>query len=732
MKKKPLSKKGVGSGEGYYIKSAGVVLKEPITKTLEKNYMPYAMSVILSRALPQIDGFKPSHRKLLYTMYNMGLLKGKLTKSANIVGATMKLNPHGDAAIYETMVRLSRGYEALLYPFVESKGNFGKFYSRDMAYAASRYTEAKLSPICEELFQDIEKDSVDFVPNYDNTTKEPVLFPIKFPSILINSNVGIAVSMASSICPFNLEEVLKTTIKIIKKEKFNFLNVLKGPDFPGGGFIVRDNEAFKKIYNTGRGSFKIRSRYEVDKENGCIDITQIPYTTTVEAIIDKIILMVKGNKLKEISDVRDETDLNGLKITIDYKRGTNVKNLIAKLFKYTPLEDSYSCNFNILCDGVPKVMGIKEIILNWQKFRQSCVKRRTKFELLKKEKKLHLVQGLNKILLDLDKAIKIIRSTEKDEDVVLNLIKGFEIDEVQAEYVCEIRLRNLNKEYILNKVKEKDILIEQIKSLKEILSSEEKINEIICDELKQIIEKYKKPRKTLFLDSVEEFEDVTSEKNSNSNFNLFITREGYLKKISNLSLRQNSEQKLKEKDEIVISTEVEGDVDILVFSNECKMNKVNLSCFKETKASSFGEFLPAYFKFGEKEKIVKTIYTKNYEGFLLFFYENGYVAKIPLKFYKTNRKKLLNAYYKNSKLVEIFHETKEKDYMLKTNGKKNLVVNSSLIEEKEKKQTKGVKVLKLTGKSYLKNVLKLEKKEAKKYEQISLEDLLWRLKKEFI
>ena len=721
MKKKETNRVGL-SLQNAYIESAGVVEKEPITEMLEKNYMPYAMSVILSRALPQIDGFKPSHRKLLYTMYNMGLLNGKLTKSANIVGATMKLNPHGDSAIYETMVRLSRGYEALLHPYIESKGNFGKFYSRDMAYAASRYTEAKLALICENIFDDIDKDCVEFVPNYDNTQKEPSLLPVKFPSILVNANVGIAVSMASSICPFNLEEVCRTAIKIIKKEKFNILDVLKGPDFPGGGFVVRDDSSFMKIYETGRGSFRIRSKYVFDRENGCIDILEIPYTTTVEAIIDKVISLIKQNKIKEISDIRDETDLNGLKITIDLKRGVNAKNLMNKLFKYTPLEESYSCNFNILVEGVPKVLGVREILLNWHNFRKTCVRRRTKFELLQKEKKLHLIEALNKILLDLDRAIEIIRSTEKESDVVDNLIKGFQIDLVQAEYVAQIRLRHLNREYILNRIKEKDELLEEIENLKKILNSEDEINEIICNELENVIKKYGRKRKTMFLDSVEEEIEMDAEEEG-SLVNLVITKEGYLKKITEQSLRLNNEQKLKEGDRIYINEKVSSDVDVLFFTNMHRMYRLNLKKFKEIKASLLGEYIPAYFEFDEGEKIIKVVYTKNYLGNLLFFYSNGKISRVSLISYKTNRKKLLNAFSKDSDIVNIILETKASMYMLKSNNEKAIVFSSGLIELKTKKDSKGVLVLKLNSSSELKEALKLKEGDEESLKDIVVEKI---------
>lgn len=706
MKKKKFENRKSVSMDNAYIEGAGVVENQPITQTLEKNYMPYAMSVILSRALPQIDGFKPSHRKLLYTMYKMGLLNGKLTKSANIVGATMKLNPHGDSAIYETMVRLSRGYQALLHPYVESKGNFGRFYSKDMAYAASRYTEAKLAPICNELFNEIEQNAVDLVPNYDNTTTEPSLLPTKFPSILVNSNVGIAVSMASSICPFNLKEVCETTINLIKDENFDISETLQGPDFPGGGFLIKDDSALKKIYNTGKGSIKIRSRYSFDKQNNCIDITEIPYTTTVEAIIEKIVDLIKQNKIKEISDIRDETDLNGLKLTIDLKRGTNPEKLMSKLFKHTPLEDSYACNFNILVNGSPKVMGVKEIIQEWRKFRYNCVKRRTQFKLDKKEKKLHLIKGLNKILLDIDKTIKIIRETEEESEVVPNLMIGFGIDKIQAEYVTEIKLRNLNREYILNRVHEKDELENDIKTLLDILQSDHKINSIICDELKEIIKKYDQPRKTMFLYNVKSDETFDDNKISDHDVNLFLTQEGYLKKISPNSLRLNSEQKLKENDKIITHLNITNNTDLLFFSNNFQVYKTNLSTFKDSKASSLGEYVPAKLNFEDNEKIIGMIATKDYSGNVLFFFRNGKLAKIPLSSYqtKTNRKKLTKAYSDVSEVCKLFFEQKSNEYLIISNNKRYLIVDSSLISLKSTRTSQGVNIIKLNKNCFVENV----------------------------
>ncbi len=706
MKKKKFENRKSASMTNAYIEGAGIVENQPITQTLEKNYMPYAMSVILSRALPQIDGFKPSHRKLLYTMYKMGLLNGKLTKSANIVGATMKLNPHGDSAIYETMVRLSRGYQALLHPYIESKGNFGRFYSKDMAYAASRYTEAKLAPICSELFGEIEQNAVDLVPNYDNTTTEPSLLPTKFPSILVNSNVGIAVSMASSICPFNLKEVCQTTINLIKDENFDILETLQGPDFPGGGFLIKNNDILKKIYDTGRGSIKIRSRYSFDKQNNCIDITEIPYTTTVEAIIEKIVDLIKQNKIKEISDIRDETDLNGLKLTIDLKRGTNPDKLMSKLFKYTPLEDSYACNFNVLVNGSPKVMGIKEIIQEWIKFRYNCVKRRTQFKLDKKEKKLHLIKGLNKILLDIDKTIKIIRETEEESEVIPNLMIGFGIDKVQAEYVTEIKLRNLNREYILNRVQEKDELEDDIKTLSDVLKSDHKIHLIICDELKDIIKKYEQPRKTMFLYNVDQNESFNEDEVSDHPVNLFFTKEGYLKKISPNSLRLNSEQKLKENDEIISHLNLTNNTDLLFFSNKFQVYKTNLSTFKDSKASALGEYVPAKLNFEDNEKIIGMIATKDYSGNVLFFFRNGKLAKIPLSSYqtKTNRKKLTKAYSDISEVCKLFFEQKSNEYLIISNNKRYLIVDSSLISIKSTRTSQGVNIIKLNKNCFVENV----------------------------
>ena len=557
--------------ETAYIKDAGLVVQQPITETLMENYMPYAMSVIVSRALPEIDGFKPAHRKLLYTMYLMGLLNGPRTKSANVVGQTMKLNPHGDQTIYETMVRLARGNESLLHPYVDSKGNFGKAYSRDMAYAASRYTEVKLEKIAGELFKDIGKDTVDFVPNYDNTMTEPTLFPATFPSILVNSNVGIAVSMASSICPFNLAEVCETTVQLLKNPDFDVTETLKGPDFPGGGYLILNPEEFRKVCETGRGSLRIRGRYQYDKSANCIEITEIPPTTTVEVIIDKMIDLVKSGKIREISYIRDETDLSGLKIAVELKRGADPDKLMNRLFKMTPLEDTYSCNFNVLIDGVPKVLGAKGILLEWINFRQNCVARRVKFDLKKAQDKLHLLQGLGKILLDIDKAIHIVRETEDEEEVVPNLMMGFGIDEIQAEYVAEIKLRHLNRQYILDRLTETKDLENAIAEMQDILESPRKIKKIIITELQEVSRKYGQPRKTLFLYADETDDGGEEEEIPDYPVHLFVTAEGYFKKILPQSLRMSGAQKLKEGDEIRVEVESTNRAELLFFTDKCQV-----------------------------------------------------------------------------------------------------------------------------------------------------------------
>ncbi len=678
-----------------YIAGAGTVFEQPITETLEQNYMPYAMSVIISRALPEIDGFKPSHRKLLYTMYKMGLLTGARTKSANIVGQTMRLNPHGDGAIYETMVRLAAGNEALLHPYVDSKGNFGKAYSRDMAYAASRYTEAKLSKICNELFSDIDKNTVDMVPNYDNSTTEPALLPTTYPAILVNSNVGIAVSMASNICPFNLKEICQTTIELLKNPAHDITLTLQGPDFPGGGIILYDKEEFEKIIRTGRGSIKVRSRYNYDKANNCIEITQIPPTTTVEAIIDKAIELVKQGKIKEIADIRDETDLSGLKLTFDLKRGADPEKLMQVLYRMTPLQDSFSCNFNILIDGYPKVMGIREILNEWIIFRTGCVRRRVSYELKQKEEKLHLLLGLKKILLDIDKAVRIVRETEEEKDVVPNLMIGFGIDEIQAEYVAEIKLRHLNREYIVNRIGEIESLEAAIADLKETLQKDSKVRAIITADLKRVIKDHSQPRKSIFLYDIEEETAKPEEDIPDYPVNLFLTKEGYFKKITPQSLRMSSNQKLKEGDSIVMHLELTNSVSLLVFTDKAQVYKTRACDFEDTKASVFGDYLPAKLGFDPEEKVIGMIATRDYSGHVVFFYEGGKAAKIPLISYetKTNRKKLTGAYCAKFPLLEMFDTNLGAQFLLKSTDNRYLLLMADQIPEKATRDSQGVNVM---------------------------------------
>lgn len=691
--KEKMQKSSSVSGVIY---NAGEIVEEKIVGTLEKNYMPYAMSVITSRAIPEIDGFKPSHRKLLYTMYKMGLLESVRTKSANIVGQTMKLNPHGDSAIYDTMVRMSRGYEALLHPYVDSKGNFGKFYSRDMACAASRYTEAKLENICKELFKDIDKDTVDFVPNYDNTLKEPVLLPCTFPSILVNSNTGIAVGMASSICPFNLKEVCETAIAYIKNPKHDIASTLLAPDFPGGGEIICDRAKFEEIYKTGRGGIKIRAGYKYDKKYNCIDIVTIPPTTTSEIIIEKIAELVKSGKIREISDIRDETGLDGLKITIDLKRGIDADKLMIKLFKLTPLEDTFSCNFNILVGGTPKVMGIREILEEWTAFRAECIRRKVAFDLEKKRDKLHLSEGLGKILLDIDKAVTIIRKTEEEQNVVPNLMEGFGIDKVQAEFVAEIKLRHLNREYLLKRTNEVESLRKDIEELENILSEKNKIYKIIIKELAQVAKEYGKPRKCLLIspEDMEFYEEETAVPNYAVRF--FITKEGYFKKITPQSLKMNSEQKLKIDDEITQEIEGSNYSDLLFFTDKCQVYKAKGYNFSDAKASSIGDFIPATLSFDKNEKIVYMAVTTDYRGFMLFVFAGGKVSKVDMKTYetKTNRKKLIKAYSDNDKLVAAFYEYEDKDFILTSSSGKILIFSSNAVNLKQTKNTQGVAVMK--------------------------------------
>lgn len=692
------SEKKVAPNKNAYIEGAGIVENQPITDTLTENYMPYAMSVIVSRALPEIDGFKPSHRKLLYTMYKMGLLTGARTKSANIVGQTMKLNPHGDMAIYETMVRLARGNEALLHPYVDSKGNFGKAYSRDMSFAASRYTEAKLDPICAEIFADIDRDIVDFVPNYDNSMTEPVLLPTRFPAVLVNNNVGIAVSMASNICSFNLSEVCETAAALMKNPEHDIVSTLKGPDFPGGGFILQDENELRRIYATGRGGVKVRSKYIYDKAANCIEVTEIPPTTTIEAIIDKIVEQVKLGKLKEISDVRDESDLSGLKITIDLKRGQDSEAVMKKLFRITPLQDVFSCNFNILVGGMPKVMGVAEILEQWTDFRITCVKRKTKFELARKKEKLHLLTGLKKILLDIDKAIKIIRETEDDAEVVPNLMIGFGIDETQAEYVADIKLRNINKGYILKRIEEIDSLKEEIADMEDILSSERRVKQIIISELGDIAKKYGKPRKTMFIYGTEDEENEAEEEIPDYPVNLFFTREGYFKKITPQSLRMSGEQKLKENDEIIETYDGSSRAELLFFTDKFQVYKARACDFEDGKASVMGDYLPVKLELDPDERIIKMIAAEDYSGTLVMFFENGKCAKVPMASFetKTRRKKLANAYNDGSPLVSMTLIDGDCEFMLSSDAGKVMIFNTVLILPKAARDTQGVQVMRLT------------------------------------
>lgn len=683
-----------------YIEKAGIVEEERITDTLEKNYMPYAMSVIISRALPEIDGFKPSHRKLLYTMYKMGLLNGGRTKSANVVGQTMRLNPHGDSAIYGTMVRLARGNESLLYPYVDSKGNFGKAYSRDMAYAASRYTEVKLEPICNELFRDIDKNTVDFVPNYDNTMMEPTLFPTTFPSVLVNANVGIAVSMASNVCPFNLTEVCDTTIALLKNPEADVTETLLGPDFPGGGFLLKDADEFRKICETGRGSVKVRAKWNYDKAGGCIEVTEIPYSTTIEAIMDKIVDGIKQGKLREISYVRDETDLSGLKIAIDLKRGADPEKVMQKLFRMTPLQDSYSCNFNILIHGQPRVMGVKEILTEWITFREECVRRRIVYDLQRKREKLHLLEGLERILLDIDEAIRIVRETKEESEVVPNLMQGFSMDEIQAEYVAEIKLRHLNREYILRRTQEMEQLRTDIDSLQQTLESPKKIRAVIAKELKETAKKYGQPRKTQFCEVDLQAESDPTMDIPDYPVHLFLSESGYFKKISPASLRMNAEQKLKEDDRIIAHWETTNRIELLFFTNQQQVYKTKASAFEDSKASLLGDYIPAKLGFDEGEFVVSVILTNDYSGMLLFVYENGKVAKVPLQSYatKTNRKKLANAYSDKSPLVTALPLLEEQNVLLRSSGNRALLFQTEELLPKTARNTQGVQVMTLKGK----------------------------------
>ena len=680
-----------------HILGAGEVVEQYITETLETNYMPYAMSVILSRAIPEIDGFKPSHRKLLYTMYKMGLLSGGTIKSANIVGRTMQLNPHGDVPIYETMVRLTRGNEALLHPYIQSKGNFGKAYSRNMQCAASRYTEAKLEPIAAELFADIDKDTVDFVDNYDNTMKEPTLFPVTFPSVLVNANTGIAVGMASSICSFNLREICEATEALIKDADFDINEIIKAPDFVGGGQIVYDEAQMREIFRTGRGSFKVRSKYTVDKANHCIDITQIPPTTTAEAIIEKIIEKVKSGAAREIADVRDETDKKGLKITIDYKRGTDPDKLMKKLYKSTPLEDSFACNFNVLIAGVPRVLGVRDLLLEWIAFRSECVRRRTYFDLNRAKDRLHLLEGLQKILLDIDKAIRIIRSTDEEAEVVPNLMIGFGIDKVQAEYVAEIKLRHLNREYILKRTADIAELRERIEDMEDILASRARVKKIIVSELKSVVEKYAMPRRSEIIFADAESDDEALEEIPDYPVHLFFTKEGYFKKITPQSLRMSGEQKLKDGDSLLLTVEATNNTDLLFFTDRCQVYKAKAADFEDTKASALGDYVPSKLHMDAGESAVYMAVTTDYKGYMLFFFENGKLAKVDLSAYatKTNRKKLIKAYCDKFPLAAVRQIAEDCELVVQSTAGRILLLNTGAVAPKTTKDTQGVAVMTL-------------------------------------
>ena len=700
-KKEPeLNKKKVDTSG--VIGLVGSTTEQAISETLEINYMPYAMSVIVSRAIPEIDGFKPSHRKLLYTMYKMGLLNGSRQKSANIVGQTMKLNPHGDAAIYETMVRLAKGNETLLHPFVDSKGNFGKVYSRDMAYAASRYTEAKLDSISAELFRDIDSDTVDMVDNYDGSMKEPSLLPTTFPNVLVTANQGIAVGMASNICSFNLKEVCDTAIALMKNPEHDILETLPGPDFSTGAELLFDEAATREIYSTGRGSFKLRSKWHYEKDGNRIVITEIPYSTTTEAIMDKVAELIKAGKIKEINDMRDETDLSGLKLTIDLKRGVDPEKLMQRLYRATPLQDSFACNFNILIAGMPRVMGIGEILEEWTAWRTDCVMRRIFFQIQKKEDRLHLLKGLERILLDIDKAIRIIRETELENEVIPNLMIGFGIDEIQANYVAEIKLRNINKEYILKQTKAIDELEAEIADLRATLNSQKKLQNVIISELQKVSEKYGKPRKTEIIYHMDEIEPETEvEQVPDYPVTLFVSKEGYLKKITAQSLRMSGEQKFKEGDSLAFSVESNNRAEILVFTDQFQCYKSRLSDFEDGKASQLGDYLPQKLGFDQGENVVQVLLPGDYKGFVLFFFENGKAAKVPLSAYetKTNRKKLTGAYSDKSPLkTAMVMSTDEQVAVYSTDGRAVIFSTAQLLP-KTTRNTQGVGVMSIKKKA---------------------------------
>ena len=686
------------------------VLEQPITETLETNYMPYAMSVIVSRAIPEIDGFKPSHRKLLYTMFKMGLLTGSRTKSANIVGQTMRLNPHGDAAIYDTMVRLSKGYGALLTPFVDSKGNFGKSYSRDMSWAAPRYTEAKLTAICAELFRDIDSDTVDFVDNYDNTMKEPALLPTSFPNILVSANSGIAVGMASQFCGFNLKEVCDTTIAYLKNPACDLTETLLAPDFPTGGELICDPAALRDIYDTGRGSVRVRARYRYVKEEKLIEIYEIPYSTTVEAILDKVAELIKAGKAKEIADMRDETDLSGLKLAIDLKRGVDPDKLMMKLYKQTPLEDSFACNFNVLIAGSPRVLGVRQLLEEWTAWRTESVRRRTYFVLGKRKEKLHLLKGLKRILLDIDKAIKIIRETEEEAEVIPNLMIGFGIDQVQAEFVAEIKLRNINKEYILKRVNETAALQDEIDDLEDILNSPKRVKKIIVDELTAVANKYGEPRRTAIVygHEVEEYKEETVVEDYP--VSIFLSREGYFKKITPASLRMNSEQKYKEGDGLRQSFETTNAAEVMFFTDRCQVYKARLSDFDDAKASVLGDYLPAKLNMDAGENVVFAVLPGDYSGALLFFFENGKAARVEIKAYQTtsNRRKLTGAYSDKAPLACVRRIDSDCELAVYSTEPRCLIFHTALLAPKTTRTTQGVAVMNLKPKYRLDTVKTLE------------------------
>ena len=684
----------------------GVVVAQPITRTLDENYMPYAMSVIVSRAIPEIDGFKPSHRKLLYTMYKMGLLNGNRTKSANIVGQTMRLNPHGDAAIYETMVRLAKGNESLLHPFVDSKGNFGKVYSRDMAYAASRYTEAKLAPICAELFRDLDCDAVDFVDNYDNTTKEPALLPTTYPNVLVSANQGIAVGMASQICGFNLGEVCDTTIGLLKNPDHDIASTLLAPDFSTGGQILCEPEELRRIYETGRGGVKVRAKYRYLKSENIIEIYEIPYSTSLEAILDKVSELMKAGKIKEISDMRDETDLSGLKLAVDLKRGADPDKLMQKLFRLTPLQDTVSCNFNILIAGMPRVLGVRELLEEWLAWRTECVRRRVYFILHKKQEKLHLLQGLKRILLDIDKAIEIIRQTEEEAEVVPNLMIGFGIDQVQAEYVAEIKLRNINKEYILKRVQETASLEGEIEDLEDTLKKPARIRKIIVSELEDVRKKYAQPRKTEIIYSHEVEYEEEPEDIPDYPVTLFLSREGYFKKITPLSLRMGGDQKFKEGDELFRRVEATNHTELMFFTDRQQVYKVRAADFADSKASLLGDYLPTKLGMDEDEKVIDMVLPGDYSGHLLFFFENGKCARVALSAYATtsNRRKLTGAYSDKSPLTALLHLTEDRELALISTEPRALLLHTSLLAPKSTRSTQGVAVMNIKPRYHLERV----------------------------